>query len=49
LDKDIQFNARVTETVWDDELGKWKVEVDQAGTIIHDEADILVNASGFLK
>ncbi|KAJ5048596.1 hypothetical protein NUH16_007101 [Penicillium rubens] len=49
LDKDIQFNARVTETVWDDELGKWKVEVDQAGTIIHDEADILVNASGFLN
>ncbi|KAJ6146870.1 hypothetical protein N7497_008852 [Penicillium chrysogenum] len=49
LDKDIQFNARVTETVWDDELGKWKVEVDQAGTIIHDQADILVNASGFLN
>ncbi|KAJ6132066.1 hypothetical protein N7471_007281 [Penicillium samsonianum] len=49
LDKDIQFNTRVTETVWNDELGKWKVEVDQAGTILHDEADILVNASGFLS
>ncbi|KAJ5197351.1 hypothetical protein N7449_007830 [Penicillium cf. viridicatum] len=46
LDKDIQFNTRVTETVWDDEVGKWKVEVDQGGTIMHDEADILVNASG---
>ncbi|CAG8086286.1 unnamed protein product, partial [Penicillium nalgiovense] len=49
LDKDIQFNTRVTETVWNDELGKWNVVIDQAGTIIHDEADILVNASGFLK
>ena len=49
LDKDVQFNTRVTETVWDEELGKWKVVVDQNGTITHDEADILVNASGFLK
>ncbi|CAI7581799.1 unnamed protein product [Penicillium crustosum] len=49
LDKDIQFNSRVTKTVWDDEAGKWKVEVNQGGTIMHDEADILVNASGFLN
>ncbi|KAJ5428866.1 hypothetical protein N7445_010320 [Penicillium cf. griseofulvum] len=49
LDKDIQFNTRATETVWDDELGKWKVVLDQAGTIIQDEADILVNASGILN
>lgn len=49
LDKDIQFNTRVTKTVWDDETGKWMVEVDQGGTIMHDEADILVNAAGFLK
>jgi cation diffusion facilitator CzcD-associated flavoprotein CzcO len=49
LDKDIQFNTRAIETVWDDDLGKWKVVLDQAGTIIHDEADILVNASGVLK
>ncbi|OQE07669.1 hypothetical protein PENVUL_c012G10383 [Penicillium vulpinum] len=49
LDKDIQFNTRVTETVWNDELGKWKVEVNQDDTIMHDEADILVNASGFLN
>ncbi|KAK4864375.1 hypothetical protein LT330_009902 [Penicillium expansum] len=49
LDKDVQFNTCVTATVWDDELGKWKVEVEQAGTIIHDEADILVNAASFLN
>ncbi|KAJ5851175.1 hypothetical protein N7455_011031 [Penicillium solitum] len=49
LDKDIQFNTRVIKTVWDDEAGKWMVEVDQGGTIMHDEADILVNAAGFLN
>ncbi|KAJ5618773.1 hypothetical protein N7510_002757 [Penicillium lagena] len=49
LDKDIQFNSHVKETVWDEELGKWKIQVDQAGTLKHDEADILVNATGFLS
>ncbi|KAF9888834.1 hypothetical protein FE257_008203 [Aspergillus nanangensis] len=49
LDKDIQFNSRVTQTIWDDETGKWRVQVDQDGVIKHDEADILVNASGFLN
>lgn len=49
LDKDVQFNSRVKETIWDDNAGKWLVRVDQAGTIKDDEADILVNASGFLK
>ncbi|GAB1214936.1 hypothetical protein ATERTT37_004117 [Aspergillus terreus] len=49
LDKDVQFNSRVKETIWDDNAGKWLVRVDQAGTIKDDEADILVNASGFLN
>ncbi|KAJ5083738.1 hypothetical protein N7456_013165 [Penicillium angulare] len=46
LDKDIQFNSKVKSTVWDDESGKWKIEIDQLGSLEHDEADILVNASG---
>ncbi|KAJ5833968.1 hypothetical protein N7474_002279 [Penicillium riverlandense] len=49
LDRDIQFNSHVRETVWDDELGKWKIQVDQAGALKQDEADILVNATGFLS
>lgn len=49
LERNIQFNSRVKETVWDDESGKWKIQVDQDGTVKHDEADILVNATGFLK
>ena len=49
LERNIEFNSRVKETVWDDESGKWKIQVDQDGTLKHDEADILVNATGFLK
>lgn len=49
LDRNVQFKSRVLETIWDDNEGKWKIQVDQAGTIKHDEADILVNATGFLR
>lgn len=49
LDKHVTFKSKVLETVWDNEAGKWKVKVDVNGDIKDDEADILVNASGFLK
>ncbi|CAI7594025.1 unnamed protein product [Penicillium manginii] len=49
LDRKVQFNSRVKETVWDDALGKWKIEVEQAGSVKYDEVDILVNAAGFLN
>lgn len=49
LEKFVSFNSRVSETVWDDELGKWKVKVNCSGKTISDECDVLVNASGFLK
>jgi cation diffusion facilitator CzcD-associated flavoprotein CzcO len=49
LDEHVQLNSRVTESVWDDEAGKWKVKIEQSGKIKEDEADIFVNASGILK
>jgi len=49
LDGQVQLNSRVLETVWDQDLGKWKVKVEVDGVIKEDEADILVNGSGFLK
>lgn len=49
LDKHVSFNSRILETIWDDEVGKWKVKVDVNGEVKEDEADILVNAAGFLK
>ena len=49
LDEHIQFKTKVQETVWDEESGKWKIIVEQDGKVKGDEADILVNAAGFLK
>ncbi|KAF2498224.1 putative flavoprotein [Lophium mytilinum] len=49
LDEPIQFNSKVTEAIWDEEAGKWKITVDQNGASKKDEADILVNAGGFLN
>ncbi|KAL3422860.1 cyclohexanone 1,2-monooxygenase [Phlyctema vagabunda] len=46
LDEEIIFNTRVRETIWNESLGKWEIEVDRGGRWITDTADILVNASG---
>lgn len=37
------------ETIWDEESGKWKIKIEQGGEIKEDEADFVINASGFLK
>ena len=49
LDEHIQFKTKVQETIWDEESGKWKITIEQDGKVKVDEADILVNAAGFLK
>lgn len=49
LTKHVHLNSKVIETTWDDEVGKWKIKVEINGKIQEDEADILVNGSGFLK
>ncbi len=49
LAKHVQLNSKVLETIWDDEVGKWKIKVEVDGVVKEDEADILVNGTGFLK
>jgi hypothetical protein len=49
LDKHVQLKARVLEAIWHDDVGKWKVKIDVNGAIKEDDADIMVNGSGFLK
>ena len=49
LDEHIQFKTKVQETVWDEDSGKWKIIIEQGGEVKGDEADILINAAGFLK
>lgn len=49
LDDHVQFNSRVMEAIWDEDASKWRLKIDQNGLIKEEEAEILVNATGFLK
>ncbi|KAI9923725.1 hypothetical protein AWENTII_011897 [Aspergillus wentii] len=49
LRENITFNTKITKSVWDEDNGKWKIELEQHGSLIHDEADILINGSGILN
>ncbi|KAF2768777.1 putative flavo protein [Teratosphaeria nubilosa] len=49
LDEKVQFNSKVISAKRADETGKWKLVVDQAGTLKNETCDILVNACGFLN
>jgi len=50
LTKHVELDSRILEAIWNDEIGRWKIKIDVKGTYIkEDEADILVNAAGFLK
>lgn len=49
LDKQVQLNSKVLSTIWSDETGKWDRTLDVNGSVKQDEADILINGSGFLK
>ena len=49
LTKYIQLSTTIKETIWDETSGKWKIKLEQGGEIKEDEADFVINASGFLK
>ena len=45
----VQANSTLTSAIWSDDKGKWQLKIDQAGHTLADEADILINGSGFLN
>jgi cation diffusion facilitator CzcD-associated flavoprotein CzcO len=49
LTKHAQFNTTILETIWDEDSAKWKIKMEQGGEVKYDEADFLINGSGFLK
>ena len=49
LRRDIQFQTRVKGAEWQAEEGKWKVVVEKSGEEREEYADILTNATGFLR
>jgi cation diffusion facilitator CzcD-associated flavoprotein CzcO len=49
LDRDVEFNTRVTGCWWQEQLGKWKIKVEHEGVEREEYADILISGQGFLK
>lgn len=54
LDRDVKLNHRVTETVWQEDLGQWKLTVvqknaDGTGHTFVEYADFLISAQGVLR
>jgi cation diffusion facilitator CzcD-associated flavoprotein CzcO len=47
----VRLNHRITAVNWDDESGKWIIDVTdlKTGTSIKDEAEVFINGAGFLK
>ncbi|KAJ9221004.1 hypothetical protein DTO027B5_5779 [Paecilomyces variotii] len=49
LDELVQLNSKITESIWDEPSGKWKIKVQQGDKIIEDVADILISGAGILN
>jgi cation diffusion facilitator CzcD-associated flavoprotein CzcO len=45
----MKFNHKCLGAVWNEETGKWRVEVEGPNGIIHDECDVLISATGILN
>ncbi|KAF4768774.1 hypothetical protein HAV15_002064 [Penicillium sp. str.  len=45
----IVFNTKLVKSSWNEERGKWALELKQNDMIVHDEADVLINGSGILN
>lgn len=47
----VRLNHRITSANWDEEKGKWVIDITDTTTSISikEDADILINAAGFLK
>ncbi|KAF4611042.1 hypothetical protein D9613_007088 [Agrocybe pediades] len=51
LSKYCKVNHKVTKAVWQEDEGKWAVEIHdlENDTVVHDSCDILINGSGVLN
>ncbi|EAL89217.1 hypothetical protein KXV31_002469 [Aspergillus fumigatus] len=45
----ITFNTKLLQVAWDEGDGKWKLTLEQGGSLIEDVADIVVDGSGILN
>ena len=45
----MKFSYKCLGVIWNEESGKWRVEVEVLHGIIHDECDVLIGATGILN
>lgn len=45
----IRLQHSVESAIWNEERGKWDLLIRNGSTIIQDECDVFINASGVLK
>lgn len=49
VEKYIRLQHSVESAVWNEEKGKWDLKVRSGSTVLSDECDVFINASGVLK
>ena len=50
LGRDVEYNSKVTECIWDEKAGQWNLKIEKDGSKpISDACDILINGSGVLN
>ncbi|KAB8201337.1 putative flavin-binding monooxygenase [Aspergillus parasiticus] len=49
LKEKIKFNTKLVKAVWSEMQGKWKLQLQQGGLVLEDEADIVLDGSGVLN
>lgn len=50
IDRSVKSNTKVVSSTWDMEAGKWRFKIQHSdSTIIENDADILINCTGFLS
>lgn len=45
----IRFQHKLTSAIWNESSAKWDFEIEYDGQVLHDDADVFINAAGFLN
>ena len=49
LTRDVKCSHRVESAVFNEEKGKWELQIRNKDGVVHDECDVLISATGFLS
>lgn len=49
VEKYIRLQHSVESAIWNEEKGKWDLQIRNGSILVQDECDVFINASGVLK